>query len=71
MNCNRALMYESNIKLSILVPFLTPTEALRVGTYGEKYFFFCVSFLMASDGGGLHLNLMAIFKKKSLWHYLR
>ena len=31
-----AFLNEFNIKLFIVVPFLTPSEALRVGTYAEK-----------------------------------
>ena len=53
MDCNRALLYEFNIKLFTVIPFQTPSEALRVGTYVEKYFFFRVPILMASDGCGL------------------
>ena len=55
-NRNRSFLYELNIKLSILFPFLTPSEVLRVGTYLEKYFFsaFHFSWPRNSDGGGSH-----------------
>ena len=46
------LYYEFNTELFIFVTFPTPYEALRVGTYVEKYFF-RVQFLMASDDGVL------------------
>ena len=39
MNSSCALLYEFNIKLFIVIPFKTPSEALRVGTYIEQYFF--------------------------------
>ena len=41
------------VMLSIVVSFPTLSEALKVGTYTEKYFFFRVQILMASDGCGL------------------
>ena len=48
-----AFLCEFNVELSIVVSFPILCEALRVGTCIEKYFFFCVPFLMASNGCGL------------------
>ena len=33
MSCNVHFLGEFNFKLSIVIPFLTPSEVLRVGTY--------------------------------------
>ena len=52
MNCNRTLLYEFNIMVSIVLPFPTLSETLRVERR-EAFFFFRVPILMASVGGGL------------------
>ena len=59
MSCNCALLYEFNVKFSILVPFPTPSETSRVGTWGY-IFFFRVPTLMVSDGCGLDELLCAL-----------
>ena len=47
-----ALLNEFNVELSIVVPLSTHSRSF-VSWNVEKYFFFCVPILMASDGGGL------------------
>ena len=50
MSCNVHFLGEFNFKLSIVIPFLTPSEALGVGTW--RSIFFRVTFIMASDECG-------------------
>ena len=58
MSYNCTLLYEFSIGLSIVVPFTTPSETSRVGTW--RSIFFRVQTLMVSDDYGLDELLSAL-----------